>query len=418
MIQEFSIQNFLSFKEKQTISFVATADKTLVDELTWETRPGGVKLLRMTMIYGANASGKSNLLEAIQTLWQLMISSSDNVDLKIPAYRPFKLQNGKPTVFEIIFWANGRKFQYELQYDSSSILYEKLMYSSDKDVLSLLYERVKGETVRFGSTVEIKARQRDDLIKDTLKNHTLLGTLRKKNIEVPYFITELYSWVKSNVHELDIHNNGMDIAEQASDNPSLKKSIIELLNKADFNLTDFNVVEIPLEEDLIKVLSELKSLSEDALTKMKKQLLFTHHTNEGSFQISFTQESSGTKMYFRMARLLFDLKNSTCILMIDEIEDSLHYDLLIHFLQTYLQAGGQSQLIFTTHNQMLLDEDWMIRRDMVWFTEKKRETSSTTLYRASDMGIHKNASLMNAYRIGKLGAKPLLGSTYLNSEEA
>ena len=103
--------------------------------------------------------------------------------------------------------------------------------------------------------------------------------------------------------------------------------------------------------------------------------------------------------------------------MEDELDGSLHYDLLIHYLQTYLQVPSHSQLLFTTHNQMLLDEDWMIRRDMVWFTEKDKESASTSLYSASEMGLHKNVSLLNAYRIGKLGAKPLLGSTLLSSEK-
>lgn len=106
-----------------------------------------------------------------------------------------------------------------------------------------------------------------------------------------------------------------------------------------------------------------------------------------------------------------------CVSLEDELEESLHYDPLLHFLETFLHTSVPSQLIFTTHNQQLLGEEWLIRRDMIWFTEKDRKTCSTTLYRASDMGIHKNVSLMNAYRIGKLGAKPLLGNTYLTSDE-
>lgn len=155
--------------------------------------------------------------------------------------------------------------------------------------------------------------------------------------------------------------------------------------------------------------------AKERLLTPKKQVFFTHETERGKFQISFGLQSSGTRIYFRLARLLFDLRSDGFIFMEDELEDSLHYDLLIHYLQTYFQTCGKSQLIFTTHNQLLLDEDWMIRRDMIWFVEKDRKTATSTLYRASDMGIHKNISLMNAYRIGKLGAKPLLGSTLLRS---
>jgi AAA15 family ATPase/GTPase len=117
-----------------------------------------------------------------------------------------------------------------------------------------------------------------------------------------------------------------------------------------------------------------------------------------------------------LARLLFDIKDGGCVLMEDELEESLHYELLIHYLQTFLQTSGKSQFIFTTHNQQLLNESWMIRRDMVWFTEKDRKSGSTVLSRASDMGLHKNVSLMNAYRIGKLGARPILGSTLISTD--
>jgi len=419
MIQEFSVQNFLSFKEKQTISFLATADKKLVDELTCEPKPGGPKLLKLIMIYGANASGKSNLLQAIQSLWAMLFTSRDREHEPVKAYAPFELTKDLPIHFEIIFWANNRKYYYELKYDRYNIIYEKMVYSSDKDVQSLMYERSNSTDIRFGTTIGIKAKQRDDLIKETLKNHTILSTLSKKNIDAPLVIKELYEWIKSNAHDLDVHNDGLEIAEQAEKDPSLKRIILNLMQKADFNISDFNIVEGDLPKGLINLIEKYDILSESTKEKwlQNKQILFTHSTENEKFKISFGLQSSGTKVYFRLARLLFDLKKGGCIFMEDELDNELHYDLLLHYLKTYLELSCQSQLIFATHNQLLLDEDWMIRRDMVWFVEKDRKTASSILYRASEMGIHKNASLMNAYRIGKLGAKPVLGSTLLNIEK-
>ena len=419
MIQEFSVQNFLSFREKQTISFVATSDKTRKEELTFETKPRGTRLLRLAMIYGANASGKSNLLQAIQTLWFMMFTPCDKEHQNVQIYQPFELEKGAPTCFEITFWANKRRFQYKLIYNKYSILHEKMMYGSNSDVLSLMYERKKGEPIQFGTTIGIKAEQRKDLIRDTFDNHTLLSTLNKKNVDVPEIMRNLYDWIKNNVHELDIYNNAMKIAEQAEENPVIKNMILELLNKADFNIVDFNTIDILPSENVIEAITHNDELTESAKEKLLrpiKQVIFTHNTAKEKFQLNFKLESLGTRMYFRLARLLFDLKNKECVLMEDELENSLHYDLLLHYLQTYLQASCCSQLIFTTHNQLLLNEDWLIRRDMVWLVEKNHKSSSSTLYRASDMGIHKNVSLMNAYKIGKLGAKPFLGSTYLNSE--
>ena len=416
MIQEFSVRNFLSFRDKETISFLATSDKKLIDELTYEPKKG-VKLLRMAMIYGANASGKSNLLQAIQALWQLLFSPLDKEHKKIEFYNPFELSKNEATFFEIIFWIKDRKFKYEIEYNNTSILYEKMMYTTDSGILSDLFERTINQEIKFGSTLNIKAQQRNDLNKETLSNHTVLSTLNKKNINVPSVMKELYEWIKSNVHELGVHNNAIEIAEQAEKDVKLKNILLELLSRADFNISNFKLIDSKLSKELIEEIKnddDIDDKMKEKLVKPRKDLVFSHFTEKDEFQISFHLESTGTRVFFRLARLLYDLGNGGCLLMEDEFEDSLHYDLLIHFLQTYLQINIDSQLIFTTHNQLLLDEDWMIRRDMVWFIEKDRNTSGSTMYRASELGIHKNLSLLNAYKVGKLGAKPNLGSTILN----
>lgn len=416
MIQEFSVRNFLSFRDKETISFLATSDKKLIDELTYEPKKG-VKLLRMAMIYGANASGKSNLLQAIQALWQLLFSPLDKEHEKIEFYNPFELSKNEATFFEIIFWIKDRKFKYEIEYNNTSILYEKMMYTTDSGILSDLYERTINQEIKFGSTLNIKAQQRNDLNKETLSNHTVLSTLNKKNINVPAVMKELYEWIKSNVHELGVHNNAIEIAEQAEKDVKLKNILLELLSRADFNISNFKLIDSKLSKELIEEIKnddDIDDKLKEKLVKPRKELVFSHFTEKDEFQISFHLESTGTRVFFRLARLLYDLGKGGCLLMEDELEDSLHYDLLIHFLQTYLQMNIDSQLIFTTHNQLLLDEDWMIRRDMVWFIEKDRNTSASTMYRASELGIHKNLSLLNAYKVGKLGAKPNLGSTIFN----
>lgn len=414
MIEEFSVQNFLSFQEKQTISFVATPDKTHLDELTFEQKPG-LRLLKMAIIYGPNASGKSNLLFAIQTLWKILFRANFKEDDKIKYYQPFELDKGNPTQFEITFWANNRRYRYKILYDDSTVIYEKMEYTSNRGIISNMYERNVGEPIVFGSTIGIKAKQRDDLNRETLKNHTVLSSLNKKNIDVPPIFQELYSWIKTKVHELGAYTDITETTVFAERNTELKKVILELLCKADFNITDFKSVEVSVPSKLIEEIRNndmLSDFAKEKLTQPKKEIFFTHKTKEGAtFQISSGLESSGTTAYLRLARLLFDLKNNNCIYMEDELDESLHYDLLIHYLQTFLQTSNRSQLIFATHNLLLLNEDWMIRRDMVLLVEKDRETASSVVYRASDMGLHKNVSIFNAYRIGKLGAKPLLGST-------
>ena len=416
MIQEFSLKNFLSIKDKQTIDFLASSDKTLVNALTFEPKKG-VKILKLLMIYGANASGKSNILIAIQTLWMMLISSGNKESDKIEFYRPFILNNNEPTEFEIIFWMGTRKFRYESRFNENEILFEKLEYVTDSGIMSDLYERVKSKEIKFGSTVDIKAKTKNDFNKETLKNHTVLATLSKKNINAPKILSELYYWIKNNVIELGAYNNSIEIAEYANKEPKVKEFLLDLLCRADFNITDFNVIESKLNSKLIDEISKDSSFTDslrEKLLKPQKQVLFTHKNDDEEFQIEFGMESSGTRVYFRLARLLIELGNGGTIVLEDELEDSLHYDLLLHFLETFLRIENDSQLIFATHNQMLLGEDWMLRRDMVCFVEKSRNKSNSEIYKASDLGLHKNLSLLNAYKIGKLGAKPNLGSTILN----
>lgn len=416
MIQEFSLKNFLSFNDKQTVSFLASSDKTLLDELTYEPKKG-VKLLKLLMIYGANASGKSNFLIAIQTLWMLLISPEEKENENIEFYKPFELNKNDSTEFEIIFWIGERKFKYKVEFNEEVIIYEKMDYLSDSGVMSDLYEREFGKEIKFGSTIDIKNKEKNEFNLNTLKNHTVLSTLNKKNIKAPKIIVDLYNWIKNNVHEINAYNSPFEIAEYASKNSKIKSFLLDILCRADFNIIDFKLIETKLNDKLREEIIKNDTLPDklkEELLKPQKQVLFTHKNDENEFQIDFGMESAGTRIYFRLARLLIELGNDSTVVLEDELEDSLHYDLLLHFLETFLRMDKKSQLIFTTHNQMILDEDWILRRDMVCFVEKSRQKSTSEIYKASDLGLHKNLSLLNAYKIGRLGAKPTLGSTFLN----
>lgn len=416
MIQEFSLKNFLSFSDKQTVSFLATSDKTLLNELTYEPRKG-VKLLKLLMIYGANASGKSNFLFAIQTLWMLLISPEEKEDENIELYKPFELNKNDSTEFEIVFWISERKFEYKVEFNESIIIYEKMDYMSDSGIMSNLYEREYGKEIKFGSTIDIKTKEKNEFNLNTLKNHTVLSTLNKKNIKAPKIIIELYNWIKNNVHEINAYNSPYEIAEYASKDDKIKTFLLDILCKADFNIIDFKLIETKLNDKLREEIIKNDTLPDklkEELLKPQKQVLFTHKNDDNEFQIDFGMESAGTRIYFRLARLLIELGNDSTVVLEDELEDSLHYDLLLHFLETFLRMDKKSQLIFTTHNQMILDEDWILRRDMICLVEKSRQKSTSEIYKASNLGLHKNLSLLNAYKIGRLGAKPNLGSTFLN----
>ena len=116
-----------------------------------------------------------------------------------------------------------------------------------------------------------------------------------------------------------------------------------------------------------------------------------------------------------MAVILYYLVKYNTILIADELETSLHYDLLVYFIKMFLINSKRGQLIFSTHSLMLLDEP-IIRRDMIFFSEKNA-SGATEIFKAKAFGLHKDVSILNAYRAGKLGAKPEVGSVFLDLEE-
>jgi hypothetical protein len=418
MIQDFYVENFMSFGERQYVSFEATSDKTYLDELTVEVKPG-VRLLKTAIIYGANASGKSNLLFAIQTLWHLLVIPKETKNKPLVQYKPFALLKDKPTVLGITFYAQGIKYIYEIRYNEIAILSEKLEYV--KGIRSaLLYERNEGNQIKFGGNAGLTKKTINTIVSNTLSNHTVLSTFAKINIEDDNSDYEtLYHWIEENIHPVGEHNKLIDIAIETEKNSILKEFIKETLCVSDFNITDFDVVD-KIDESALKLRDKINNdnelpddAKEDLIKSYLKNLEFTHSSNNGKFRLEKSEESSGTIRFFGISRKIYDLVNNDCIYLIDELEDSLHYDLMLHILLRFIRNSNNSQLVFTTHNILLLDEDF-IRRDMVKLIEKSRETAETQVYSASDFKLHKKLSLFNAYKIGKFGAKPELGSTLIS----
>ncbi len=421
MIQEFYVENFMSFGERQYVSFEASSDKTYLDELTVEVKPG-VRLLKTAIIYGANASGKSNLLIAIETLWQLLITPKDVKSKLISNYKPFALNIGEPTVMGITFYIGDIKYTYEVIYNASCILSEKMEYLNGVRK-ALFYERSDGNKISFGTTIGLSKNSAKTIISNSLNNHTVLSTFSKVIIEDENSEFEkLFHWIEKYVHKIGSHTKSLNIGLEAELDTNLKSFIVDALRVSDFNITDFKIIEeleddVDLPDDYIiksNIVSEEKA--KYLYKRRVKKIQLTHSSSKGEFLLKLEEESLGTIEYFRLSRKMYDLIRFDCIYLIDELEDSIHYDLMLNELLRFLRNSNRSQLIFTTHNQQLLDEDF-IRRDMVKLVEKSHETAESQVYSASDFKLHKKLSLFNAYKIGKFGAKPELGSTLIDNSE-
>ena len=409
----------MSFKDEQVLSFEATKDTTSLEYLTYEVKPN-VRLLKMAIIYGANASGKSNLLFAIQTLWKLLFYPKSNKEEQID-FKPFALTEDQPIEFGIVFFINGIKYQYTISYNKDYVLSEKLEYAPN-GIISLFYSREfvgkdKVPVIKFGDLLGLSAKSKNTFIDNTLNNHTLLSTFAKISVDADPFKI-IFEWIKDYVHEVSFKNKLLEIVKKINVDEKKKDFILKSLCQADFNIIQIDLAEVPneipyqLRMKLENDSSVPNSVKEQLLKETSEDTLFMHHTKEGDFSLRSGVESAGTLSYLTLLDQLYEMINQNHIYLYDEIERNIHYDLLIHYLSLFMMNSQASQLIFTTHDQLLLDEDF-IRRDMVWFTAKSKETGGTELYSAADFGLHKNLSLYKAYKVGKLGAKPELGSIFI-----
>ena len=422
MIFSFYVENFLSIKERQEISFATTSDKTAKDFVAVEVKPN-VYINKLGIFYGANASGKSNILYAMEALFYLLYAPQYDDNNDVVKYSPFALCADKPTNLGIVFYKNGIKYEYEVSYCKTHIISEKLQYYPN-GYNAEFYTREfiganKQPKITFGDKLKMFAKAKSAIIDSTFNNHTVLSTVAKMPLRDDITImSDLYKWVKTKVHNVNGDFSGKSMVSKINSvcNDALRKDFyLRLLNKADFNITNISIVDNTNELPTHYV-EQIRSsnIPDDEKFSFLNDVSFTNHSNNGDFEVKSRYQSDGTKRFTELMDYLYDLVKENHIYFFDELGNRLHYDLMVFYISIMLHNSDQSQLFFTTHNILLLEEDF-IRRDMVYLAEKDNVNAESSYTRVSDMGLHKNLSLYNAYKIGRLGAKPDLGSPYLDN---
>lgn len=424
MIRDFWVKNYLSIRDKQGLDFVA---KGPASELVSEVVPG-VFLYKLGILYGSNASGKSNMLVALNTVFRLLVFTKTETTLKIEKYEPFALTKDKPCEMHVSFYANGIRYDYDVEFNDKYILNEALYYYPNK-TKALFYERrFVGDNmqadIKFGSTLNLLAKTQNSICENTLNNHSVLSVCEKvayKDDFAPF--NNLYHWIVANYHEVDgdLERGIADILKEAYNNEKKKKFYNVMLQKADLNIMQYRpIIEDRKTTEKIKNIIQ-KYASEDmkeALLKTTKTVAFLNHSANGNFEIPLEWQSKGTQKYIKILDALYDLVTGQHVYYLDELGEDLHNDLLYYYLNVFIFNSDKSQLIITSQETTLLSQDMINEnRGVVWFVEKNKETASSEYARGDSFGLHKNLSLYNSYRIGRLGAKPELGSIFIDLED-
>lgn len=433
MIAEFKIRNFYSLREEQTLSFIPTNDDTSRNIYTEEVADG-VSLLKIGCIYGSNASGKTNILKALDFFAGFMIRDNLNKGDEIGVV-PFLLDDvsdKEDTSFEMTFYLNREKYKLNLILNNKVICEETLLvYSSVQP--TLLYKRTyNAETastdIVFGGKIGLVKKSREAIIANTINNRTVIAAFGVSNVEKSR-LNLVYDFFSQRIAPIMYPQSSlMSFTKRRltrSKDGRLKKFILHFLKASDFNISDISIhdEEVEITPEMEMVIKNTPSMPENAKEEVLKrgtlhsdEMFFVHHTSNGDKELEEDFESRGTKRYMGLATVLYDLLVHGSILPIDEIETSIHYELLSFFIKVFLvnsKRGGQ--LVFSTHDINLLDEDY-IRRDVIWFTDKN-DGGETQLVRLSTLGLHKTLSVYNAYRQEKLVNLPFLDSIYMDMDE-
>lgn len=428
MIIDFSVQNFGSIKDKQTLSF--EADKSTHLEDYYVVKVGKYRLLKLALIYGANASGKTTVLKALHLLGELanqpVVTKAHKLEVT-----PFLFDEDTPnqnTIFSIRFIEKKIVYEYALEFNKECVVKEEL-YSHDPNRANL-FKRVTDikkqlTKITFGNKVKLDTTHKRSLEANTLWNNTVFGGLSKTNIDVKEF-KNVKNWIVNYLTPLIDSQTVFHpyTVTQIDEKKVTKEEIVRILRKADFNISDLKIEKNvqSVTEELIKTL-EKSNASNSFLEILKERgeivdidIQFIHTRDGKKYLLPIENESEGTQRYFGMAAVLNTLIKAAVITPIDELESSLHPDLYMHFLLTFLANSKGSQLIATTHNREILNNKDIFRNDAIWFTDKS-QTGATELYSLADFGtdvVRDSTNVLNAYKTGKLGGVPNLGDYYID----
>jgi len=425
MLIEFSVGNYLSFKDKVTLSMVASSDKSMPENVIESAQGTKLNLLKTTALYGPNASGKSNFLKALNFMrWFIIRSSREGQIGDEIEVTPFKLDLSylnKPSEFEITFLKDGVRYSYGFKVDRKRV-YEEWLYSYPLKKPRVLFDRKFDEKnpFYFGPNWEGES---ETLSTKTRDNALFLSVAAQWNNKLAQTILRWFFDQLNNLYPLPtISSEQFFTITRAHKDPELKQKINKFLKVSDLGIKYFETKEIPFFEtkEWLETPEEVKNRILKGIPEGEKpgsiDFDFIHKgldTKREEVEVIFkvTEESDGTQKIFSLAGPWIFVLEKGLTLIADELDVRLHPQLTTWLISMFhdknINKKG-AQLIFATHDSGLLDQK-LFRRDQIWFTEKNPE-GATDLYSLWEIkNIRKDENFRKGYISGRYGAIPFLG---------
>jgi len=414
MLIEFRVKNFRSLRDEQTLSLVADKDKSLQES---NTMPSGIKaaptLLRSMAIFGPNAGGKSNLIKALQFMRAVVAESASVMQpgqaFHTQSFRFEATSVAQPTEFDVSFVLDGIRYQFGFALTAQRITREYLLvYKAFKPQLwfERYFDEESGKDLYdFGTGLKGPKSVWEGA---TRPNALFLSMAVQLNSEQ---LQPVFAWF---VKQLAIFNEitplGQHFSIEMLRKPEGKRAICDFLTSADISISDIEVVTRKVSGqavhfDMAAEKTEVRNEEQEV-----HELLFHHVTDHGEAVFSLGDESMGTRNLLFLTGPVLEILDKGMVLVVDELGSSLHPLLVRRLVELFQNSRFNkkgAQLIFTSHDTSLLDQD-LFRRDQIWFVEKDRDQASK-LYPLSDFSPRKNEALERGYLMGRYGALPFLG---------
>lgn len=420
MLIEFQVTNFKSFKEKQALSMIASSDKSLLGNTTVVEELGNRRLVRSAVVYGANASGKSNLMDAFRFVRFFVAKSIEEKPDRGVSVRPFLLDTGSaqaPSSFEMSFVCKGMRCQYGFSVDSSRV-HEEWLITYPKGKAQTWFERpVDGyddpDNWYFGPGLRGEKKR----LVHMLRSNVLFLPLAAKFAHQQ--LTDIYEWFASNLRVVkmsefpEIQRMEQFTASRMSQVEPVRTAVKGFVELADLGIFDVSVektrpfAEAGLPPDIFTEKGR-SMLAEQEVFDVKMR--HRAQDSDSGVYLPLEDESCGTRRFFALSGPWLYALSSGHVLVVDEIDSSLHPHLVRALVELFHNPevnDSGAQLIFNTHDVTQLDNT-LFRRDQIWFVEKD-SAGASHLYPLLEYKPRKGEALEKGYLQGRYGAIPFIG---------
>ncbi len=422
MLVQFSVKNFKTFKDKATLSLVASNyDKSDLElSNVFEVTNYSHRLLKSSVVFGANASGKTKFIDAIAFMRSLIINSStgtqDGDEINVDNFKFNAESENTCTEFEIIFIIDKSQYRYGFEITRKKVvsewLYQKRLNLKPKEIELIFRDETGIDLHSSFKKVELLDKEFDGIIRDNALILSIANQFKVKEAKEIVIFFRRMGFLLGNEPSMYQDFSLSEISKKSS----LGRKIIETLKRFDIGINDLNVNEVKLENDKRfskEIISKLSLSNNNEITFFEAEAVHKLYDTDYNFvknkNLDFDQESAGTKKLLSLLGPIYESLSSGDLLFVDELDSQLHSNIVSHLINLFnskVTNPKNAQLIFNTHNTNLLNEK-LFRRDQVWFTEKNRY-GEAKLFSLADFKARKEDNFEEKYLDGRYGGVPFL----------